>query len=306
MTTMYNILNDAGIRHKIYPDGFSIEIEAEFKRGLSDDDHAKFPTKLWATHADGSLRNVGMEFVTKLPLDLNTCQKTLEDLLTLPCFTDNKNYIETSRASTHVHVNIQRWTKEDLLKFLLVYYLCELQLNKIGGKYREGNLFCLSLSDAEDVMKAIELVVDERFSTLQHQFDNYKYSALNIASIARLGTVEFRQYKGTRSVEEIRHWLSVINQIINTSKQYKTYDDILRVYINNPHKFISSATLSRVINLEEVDSNFSFVFNILNYINTFPERQKKKAASKKLNNYRFGLSERDQDLPEEFRNNVRR
>jgi hypothetical protein len=151
---------------------------------------------------DGSLRNNGVEFITKpLGFDdaLNTF-KILHDGLTL----GPDPY--TSRTSIHVHVNMASMTMAQLKHFLLTYALLEPVFFEVAGETRKHNIHCVPLSftilpsiyhkPIQDIVKAWT-----------------KYSAFNLMPIKTQGTVEFRHLYGTGDFEVYQKWLTLIKEL---------------------------------------------------------------------------------------------
>lgn len=295
MTQMYDLLtNSVSRRYADYVDtGISCEVEAEFSREL---DVTK-PYTNWRIMGDGSLRGYGYEFVTKTPAkSLHDFEKYFDELAPVL----NKNYKESNRTSTHIHINVLKWSEEQLYKFFLVYYLCENQLNRFAGVHRDGNLFCLALSDAESTLDGLKEIIDGEYNKVLQKFDQYKYAALNIANIPKIGTVEFRQFRGTKNVNEIIDWVSRLLKLIQYSHSFKSYESIMDSFLMNPVQFIKNATGIEVTDIHSVDSNYSPVYNIYRYIVTAPERIRVRMKKQK-NVYRFSehthyMSEQDRDL----------
>ncbi len=268
MTTMCDLIRPT-IGFDKYPDGYSLEIEAEFT-------HDVIPIQNgWTVKRDGSLRGFGYEYISNKPLQGEKLYTSVRKLLAHDDFV--KYYDPSHRTSTHVHCNVQSWSQDKLYKVLLTYYLCEPLLTRWGGNQREGNLFCLRLCDAERNLDAVKMVIDENWHKLHRTFDLYKYAALNIASIARLGTIEFRQMRGTNDPELIIKWIQKIDGVIKFAEGFDNIESILETYINDPVAFINKATDNTypVAYVHDIDQNYSLCFEILDYILTKPERMVK-------------------------------
>lgn len=290
MTTIFDLISGISQSRRMR-DGYSLEVEAEFSEPPNN------PMKFnnWRITQDGSLRGHGYEFITTSPLPIKDQDKNLAELFDQEYF---KNYIPSHRTSTHVHANVQNWTMPQLMTFLVTYYLCEPLLTQWGGKQREGNLFCLRLCDAEKSMDAVKLLIDEDFYKLLARFDTYKYAGLNVANVSKIGTVEFRQMRGTNDPQLVKTWLDAIDNLINFSRKFDTPEDALYKYVEDPVDFIGKATnnLEPVVFIDRVDQNYSLVFDLVHYMSTKEERmvalQSKKANSNKPS-YKFA---RENDL----------
>lgn len=256
---IYDKLKDEVIK---YPDGYSIEIEAEFSGGCD------IRTSAFVVKNDGSLMNFGLEFVSKTPKSKEDLIRDVKNLLSKPPF--NRDYIETERTSTHIHYNVQNWTNNELFTFLAVYYSIEGVLFKYVGKSRISNLFCLPLYDAEYSDELFLNLYKQDYRSIRRRFETYKYAALNIASVARLGTIEFRHMYGTKNPEQIWEWLEVLDQIINVSKSFKSPEEVFDEF-NRDREGLLRRILGRFTTRlwcrdwwELMDLNYSKMFNITN------------------------------------------
>ena len=159
---------------------------------------------------DGSLRNNGYEFVTK-PLKANAALALADELYrSLP------DYIEFSpRTSTHVHVNVQDFTWQQIQSIVSVYLVVEKLLYYWVGGRRDKSIFCVPLNECN----------------LMANFgnDNYnpvsfwmKYSGLNLKPVANYGTIEFRHLGGTNDIKQLHAWLYYILSIVKWATSHTT------------------------------------------------------------------------------------
>ena len=163
---------------------------------------------------DHSLRNGGREFLTG-PRHLDKCVevflKVQEGLKCGP----NKF---TDRTSTHVHVNVQHYTPEQVKTLLYLYSIFEPLAFNFVGEARKKNIHCVPLE----------------YTTMHSLFKRgidyiavrwHKYSALNLKPISSLGTVEFRHLEGTDDPVRFEAWLKFLRTLweisgsINLTKQ---------------------------------------------------------------------------------------
>ena len=274
---------------KEYPEGYSIEVEAEFKSTKNLPDFPAFQAK-----RDGSLIHNGLEFISRKPKGKNDLLKDLDDLLSSPGF--KKDYINTERTSTHVHINVQRWSKEELLTFLTIYYLVEGLLFNFTGKSRKSNLFCLPLYDAERSTMLFTDLIEDNYKSIIVDFENYKYSALNIASIARLGTVEFRHMYGTNDFHKIKDWLTIVDTLVRSRFRFKNAQEVFDRFIYDRRGFLKDifGPLLPLVDHKDwwelTDLNYSSVFKLIN----LPEELRyKKRKIKKVYKFKTELEEDD-------------
>lgn len=225
MTTIFNSIKDYV---QPQPKGnYGLEIEAEFKALPVLDVNER----VWYVKQDGSLRKNGLEFVSKKPLTKEESYAALNELLDSQIFT--KHYYTSPRTSTHIHVNAQNWSKTQLLNVLFAYYLFEAVFMKIAGRGRIGNLFCLTMREAPEISKAVKLVIQEDWKSLANKFDIYKYSALNLATLTKFGTIEFRAFKGTNDKRSILIWLNLIDELCSNAIQLRDYEFLWDFWLRN-------------------------------------------------------------------------
>jgi len=260
---------------------YAIEIEAEFSRSLGEHYVDGF-----LTTTDNSLRGYGYEFISRKPESKQVLMEQVDTLLKEPFF---ERYIDSTRTSTHVHVNVCNWTHEQLLQVLLTYYIVEPYISEFAGQSRQSNLFCLRMYDAEDVMNILKKVVDQDWSYVasERAFNTYKYSALNVASIGRLGSIEFRQMRGTKDVTEINRWLNLIDSVINYALSFRSIDDVWAAFSRSSSDFFTRATGHNVVDTYRYDNNYSNVFCLYNYYKDAPKRI---STGKYVCPYDFGKS----------------
>lgn len=201
-------MTTVGYRFKKYPGEVGIEVETESIRPYEQPQMS-----LWSAVADHSLRNYGIEYITKIPLARDQISSGLAELNDKVI--KKQNLIKDSiTTSVHVHLNFLNNTWMDLARFLTTYYMVENLTIKFSGPDRLSNLFCLPMCDAEGELEgAINMV--KTIGNLKHKSFNlvqeaYKYSALNLASFPRLGTLEVRSMRGTTDVNLIEEWINIL------------------------------------------------------------------------------------------------
>jgi hypothetical protein len=168
--------------------------------------------------------------------------KFVEDLLQR-FFTENeiteRNY--SDRCSTHVHVNVQDMTMEQVRSIALVYQTVErLLFHAFIGEKRENNIYCVPWYQA-----GFTVAVMERLAMDPNQIRHWvKYTALNMLPIREKGTIEFRHLKGTCDVDHIMTWLNLIGSIVKYGSN-TAYDDVAKLImemntVSNYEMFIRS------------------------------------------------------------------
>jgi hypothetical protein len=216
MRTVQDCLQKAGYRYNGYDGEVGIEIETEAKKPY---DVPK--SKTWNVVPDGSLRDFGMEYVTKGPLHRHDVPSSLKE------FKDKTvtfNLIEDSiSTSVHVHINMLNEKPIVLANYLCAYYLVENILIRYSGPDRLSNLFCLPITDAEGQLQTaiqiLQAIGNKRYKNVSVDLNNCKYAAMNIAHISKLGTLEVRSFRGTTDILAIEKWVNLLLAIKDFAKQ---------------------------------------------------------------------------------------
>jgi hypothetical protein len=152
---------------------------------------------------DGSLRNNGLEFITK-PMTYSNLGYLLEYFFKRNPITAD-NYSE--RCSVHVHINALDMTEDEIAAFCLVYQVFERVLFNWIGHGRDKNIFCVPWYDTLMTYRVVDRIINK---------DNYvlrgwqKYTALNLTPLTTQGTMEFRHMEGTHDVARILTWVRLI------------------------------------------------------------------------------------------------
>lgn len=84
------------------------------------------------------------------------------------------------------------------------------------GKERKGNRFCLRLQDAEGNLQFVHYLIKNHIKEMRLvNENNMRYSAINLAAIAKYGSLEFRSMRGTLDVPTLHNWVSALIQLKN-------------------------------------------------------------------------------------------
>ncbi len=164
---------------------------------------------------DGSLRNNGVEFITK-PLSFEDSLKTFEILhkgLTLG------PQPFSSRTSIHVHVNMTNMSMAQLKHFLLLYALLEPVFFEVAGETRKHNIHCVPLN-----FTILPSIYNKPIQDIVKAWS--KYSAFNLMPVRTQGTVEFRHLYGTADAQVYQKWLTLIKELWDFV--YDTPPDVLQ------------------------------------------------------------------------------
>lgn len=179
-------------------------------------------TPYWTTIADGSLRVNGKEYILRKPVPYVVIDEPLTEFEDL---SKNMVFLKSPRTSCHVHWNVQNYTLAQVYAIIGAYWLFEDILVDFCGPTRVGNLFCLRASDAKaivtDVLNSLK-ANNSKFTAFPlylfgFGIDSNKYSALNLSSVARFGSIEFRSMRGIYKKKEIKLWVDILQKLVTSA-----------------------------------------------------------------------------------------
>lgn len=196
---------------------YGIEIETE-----TLEEYSPPVMPFWESKEDGSLRNFGIEYVLKTPMDLVGITEALHIFKNE---TSHLDFIKDSATtSVHVHMNMLNETVRTFANILTLYALVENLLLRFSGETRQSNLFCLGMSDAEQTLINIRQLL-KSFENLywgavaDYTDSNAKYAAVNIATLGKFGSLEFRSFRGETDIDKILEWVFILDKIYQYCKQ---------------------------------------------------------------------------------------
>jgi len=216
----YNVLDLhiselVALRHKVKGDMFGVELEMEGRNLAMAKDYILCD---WVSHVDGSLRNYhgeAIEWVTNRPESYEDTVKKIDRLF--KGLAENRaKVVPSNRTSTHVHFNMGDKKVYQLTNLFIYYTLIEDVLGHFAGDDRNGNVFCLRNRDASATIQMFYNSV-VTYKNLGDFNGNNRYSALNLCSLFKFGTVEFRQMRGVDKPDDLLTWLKLLNRLIQFS-----------------------------------------------------------------------------------------
>lgn len=185
------------------------------------------PFAYWTCHNDGSLRATGehppIEYVLRQPLSVEDARKAL-NYLEAKLKAAKSSVTESSRTSVHVHVNCQELTVRQLYCYILLYLIFEEILVQWSGPEREGNLFCLRAKDSDFFVHMLEESLKK--SDLRTWKEDLRYTACNVNSILKFGSLEFRSLRGTVDMQIINQWIDLL---VNLKDKAAEYDNPVQI-----------------------------------------------------------------------------
>ena len=200
----------------------------------------------WNTTNDYSLRSGGIEFVSSplLEKDLDVAVEAMVNAAKAG------KGVPTKRCGYHVHVNVTHMTWAELYKFFTYYTLLEPLLFREFAPGREMSHFCVptwsntALTEClyDDHMQlrngircprgydASEYLRGSSGGGGLTMLRTPKYAALNVNSLKKFGTVEFRQAPSSLDPEFLKAWARLLLRIQRVSCEYNDAADIVIDY----------------------------------------------------------------------------
>lgn len=200
---------------------FGVEIEAEGP-GLRDVESRGFRLE-----NDGSLGDGGVEFVQRVPATASATDSVIRKLV--------KNIRDSGaqprlnpRSGVHIHINMQDYSVLQAFTFLTAYYVLEDALVALCHPGREGNFFCLRLTDSsEPVDRLVHCVARNRFQEISTH-GAMRYSAMNLDPLLTYGSVEFRALHSPEDFREISPWVSMFDELReNSIKTFRNPQEVI-------------------------------------------------------------------------------
>lgn len=231
----------------VIPDGkIGLEYEYEHTGGFAWDTTISQKIKpYFGSHADGSLRDDGTEFVLREPLfgeELLASVRAMDEVAR--AFRFKSSY----RTSMHVHLDMERATYPDqVLSVAVLYAIAEPFLYKFVGQARDMCNYCLPwyrhdqhfgvfLKGLKDTLGGEGPAVVDKLRRLKE----YKYSGLNFFSLGDYGTLEFRQAPVGMDAAKVVEWINIIQSLKKFAiGNHRPFDQILsKAFASDYHEFL--------------------------------------------------------------------
>lgn len=237
------------------PDSWGLEIEVEEeapRRGRRAQDNNSVFERLsgeldgqirgWTVTTDGSLRR-GAELVSDGPQRYADLRENLDRIdAGFKAIGFVPSY--SIRTSVHVHMNVCHLTMRDILNVLVIHTLLENSMVAMAGEERKGNLHCLLLTEAQNHVQRIRQMysatdaTDFRGSYLNLIRGNARYAAVNLMSLNRFGTLEFRLHRGTHDTNQLMNWIDTLRRIRDKAQTFEDPRDIVKWAKNQPAELL--------------------------------------------------------------------
>lgn len=223
-----------------------IEVEVEGERVSPH--HSDY----WKSEIDHSLRgDSNCEYVLRSPISIDRVEESLMDL---QAHLNDCGVKPSIRTGVHVHVNVQNLSMIELANFITLYLVVEDLLLDVCGEGRQSNLFCLKACEADYYIQNVSKFFN--MQRLEYLNDDIRYSSLNLVSLTKFGSVEFRAMRTPDNVLDLKPWVDTLYHLRELSKQYAKPDDVLELFSGEDHKDFVRRLLPHYAEQLIVDSNF--------------------------------------------------
>jgi len=167
----------------------------------------------WEAIEDASLRN-GCELRLRGPLFGLDLIKALDALDTT---FKEVNVVTSIRTSTHIHYDMAAFgTTKDLLKLLSLAGLFEDVLFRYVGGTRADSIYCLPYSKSRGNFNDISSLG----GSPRYLGDALgRYQAINLQSLFKHGTVEFRHAGAYTTRQELLDWINILGSLIKYASE---------------------------------------------------------------------------------------
>lgn len=156
----------------------------------------------WMWHSDGSIRgSLPGELVLRAPQNprgFDLAMREFQEEVAI--------HVEVNDScGVHVHVDVCDLTFEELRRVLLLYSTLERTLYKYCGGNRDQNNFCIPLGECGERLDWFRnnLTIDR----------SLRYCGLNLASVRKFGSLEFRMHPGSTDPKRIGEWAGICTRI---------------------------------------------------------------------------------------------
>lgn len=250
---------------------YGVEVELE-GRGLGLDAHG------WHRKAEASLRNGGMEYVLDTPLGVDRLPAIIRNLTQA---TSEARLDMTHRTSTHIHVNMQDETILTVLRYIVIYTLVDSIVVEAAGAWRNGNVFCMNMSDTGDLPLAIEYLLQQlRKGTHAGMHPRGKYASLNLNTLWTFGSLECRVFPASVQEDDIMRWVTWLDNILKLAKSSVSLREIVDVALSTPENILMDVFGRPPLPIEEcrrlLSKGASNAYEVIVRIEAEQERTKKK------------------------------
>lgn len=184
-----------------------IEVEFELPRGNRPRDLSN--VRGWTRHSDGSLQ-YGVEYVLTSPLSGDDLTRAIYSF-----FNAGFELARNTTSSTHIHIDMteKETTLSSLQTLLSIVYVLEPAIFHIVDPSREWCGYTNPLESADVGVLASLMAGDgAKFSTGTNSIGS-RYYGVNVQSLAKFGSLEFRYFPTATSPSELIDWIKLAQSI---------------------------------------------------------------------------------------------
>lgn len=181
---------------------FGVEVELEKCNQEKNES-----TYLWNVEGDGSLKESGLEFISR-PVRGSQFGKAFKELEVI--LTKHPKSVFSHRCSIHVHIGVSDLKLEQLIVMISAYIAAEkLLFNFSSESKRYNNSYCFPIVGSGAACH----ILDKKTICSNDSLKKFKYCALNVYHLKDYGTLEFRHHPGTKDIDALRSWMNVIGRL---------------------------------------------------------------------------------------------
>lgn len=231
-------------------DALGIELEYEQVENTE-----AWASEYWVATLDGSLRNRGVELVSR-PLAFGSVEAALSNAETM---LTQSGAVATARCGLHTHMNMRPYSVGQIWSLACLYGIIEPTLYQTYALQREDSMFAVPMwlntglvsalsTDITNIRNLSETGLMPVCSVLATS----KYCALNFASLAQFGTLEMRQPYCTMDFNAIRSWTDFCQRLIEIGTSWEDPNEVLEYYERSTLEEVQERMFGVVV---EIDSN---------------------------------------------------
>lgn len=160
--------------------------------------------KAWMACEDGSLRGAdAAELKARKAMNTQEFDRALDQL-----FEASEGWSVSKRTGFHLHVDVGTYTMQQLYNLFSIYALLEPAIYTAAGDERSANPFSVPWFKDPYVCQHLLDKREQDPANIGHRLG--KYSGLNVESMQRFGTVEWRHRRNTKDRGHLVSWINLI------------------------------------------------------------------------------------------------
>lgn len=189
--------------------GFSCQFE-----GYNHDDHTD---GAWKVVTDGSIEGIGCEVVSPILHGMDG----LDEACLVAGILADKGATANRSCGFHVHFDASEMTVEQLRAIVNRYATFEEQIDRFlpPSRRANNNRFCKSLSALTPFAREAMRNAGTIRQLAQAQNGGDRYFKVNLQSLLRHHTIEFRQHSGTCDAWKIRNWVLFLDGFVTKATE---------------------------------------------------------------------------------------